>query len=633
MVRSQGALVRGTRNVSIYRWLNGLTVVPTVVGLLRSGLLQALGSAPACTLPLSQMASLCPSARTGAVCAMFRTLALQGWAGLAGRDSDTVVHLTPAGQAVLRLAIRHADVLSHVVAYTSTTSMFRRLLRKPCDAQEGWLADFAVIMEMGHRNWDIAAHEAPDDQVHVIEHLIAYLDGLILCPLIVALGMPDFELSNGRLIELSPAIADLEQRALRPIPGCERGLELAAQFLNLHGLVNAANAQSPGQLSDAGVAVLSEAANFGVPVSYQGVYSQPERILMPIERSSATVDEHVDRIINIWGSGNSTVLKRFRHDVHADVLSEIFDALPLEQQPIGIADMGAGSGHPLREMVDFVLHHTRRGRHLEQFPLVVVGADYSPAACSRLRETLSDLNQLPGVTALTIQADVGDPDTFDQRIRASGIVTRAGTMEAPRAVTAQDFLHTHMFLLHDRELHVSSSAKSRDIIDAHATSANRFAVEDALAQVAAPADHSDSAVTDVVLDAFSTCASLNGVLIPGATIAADLIALLDKWRPYLGFGLVLLEPHVPRLERCVKASPDEVARDAQSEVDPGPAVWGIHFASNQFLMPRVEQELAIVLAGFSPAYMRSTATEGVSATWWVASDKVYVDADTVWSSQ
>lgn len=243
-------------------------------------------------------------------------------------------------------------------------------------------------------------------------------------------------------------------------------------------------------------------------------------------------------------------------------------------------------GEPLREIAELVLTRTRRGRYLAEHPLYLVGADISPESCAQTRRALADLDGRSGVRTAVLEADVADPDRLEQDVR-----------RWDPAVGLADLLHTQMFLLHDRELRRLDAAV--DVVDP-------LAVEDALTRLG-----------EAGLDAaFTVDQASSGRLVPAVSAAADLSALMRRWRPYLPHGLLMVEAHVPRLTDL-----DDAAIEAG--VDPAPAVWGVHAASGQYLMPHLEHELAMAVAGLAPVFSAVTGTSGVSAAHWVDSRTLY----------
>lgn len=392
---------------------------------------------------------------------------------------------------------------------------------------------------------------------------VDHLDGVVACPLLVR-------------------VARRDTAGLPPDP------ELLP-VLRALGHVDAA-----GTPTAVGAEQRRLAANLGVVVSYVATLADLDQVVFGTDARSSRHDDNVLREVNIWGSSQSTVLTAMRTDLLDRALRPVFDDPDLDAQPRGIADIGCGSGEPLAAAIELVVRDTLRGRHLDTYPLHAVGADISPTACAQAAATLADRVAVPGVVATVLVADVGDPDRF------------AADLWADAGVDLADLIHTQMFLLHDRELADLDPDAAAARLDRAAEACRSDLLHDMLLRFGncGPA---------TAADRFTTPHTVAGTVVAPVVGAADLVELVQRWTPYLRHGLLLVEAHVP--------VPDGGA--VRGDVDPAPAVWGVHVASEQFLMPYLEHELAMVLAGLAPTSSVSTATQGVSAAHWIVADRVY----------
>ena len=73
-------------------------------------------------------------------------------------------------------------------------------------------------------------------------------------------------------------------------------------------------------------------------------------------------ETHVDRTMNVWGSGgaHSTYFNKID-----EIICNIFNQ-PLSKQPIGISDMGCGDGTLLKHLYNIVKNKTLRGKNLKR---------------------------------------------------------------------------------------------------------------------------------------------------------------------------------------------------------------------------------------------------------------------------
>lgn len=147
------------------------------------------------------------------------------------------------------------------------------------------------------------------------------------------------------------------------------------------------------------------------------------------QRDDEGHENHLDRLLNVQASG-------FQHERYfkdcQSIIVEIFNQLPIENQPDYIADMGCGDGTLLKRVYQLIQTKTKRGEQLNEHPLVLIGADYNQKALLATAATLA------AIPHKTIQADIGNPARFLQDLRASGIENTG------------KILHIRSFLDHDR---------------------------------------------------------------------------------------------------------------------------------------------------------------------------------------
>jgi SAM-dependent methyltransferase len=156
-----------------------------------------------------------------------------------------------------------------------------------------------------------------------------------------------------------------------------------------------------------------------------------------------------------------------------------------------VLDSGCGDGAWLAHIHAFVRDTTLRGRHLDEHPLRMVGADGDEEARTRARLTLA----AAGADALVVSGDGADPEALRDELAAHGL---------PIA----DALHVHAFVDHDRP---------------------RAAVTETAQQ-----------------PAMSSGAYLDGTgrALDPADVEAALAAHFARWAPHVArHGLVVLEAH------------------------------------------------------------------------------------------
>ncbi|WP_028934506.1 class I SAM-dependent methyltransferase [Pseudonocardia spinosispora] len=542
------------------RYLNGFVLVPTLQVLGSRGVLDTMRDGPVDLAGLLRAAGVDGAA--GGLLGALRTLALRGWVRLTttGAPHEVTATLTAPGQDIL-LAWRAAEpaVAPALGLLTATVPA----LADPSAPIGPELDDLLTsVTDAIGRRWGIRPGTGPSGWAD-------HLDGVVACPVLVR-------------------VARRAAEGLPPDP------ELVPVLRALGHLDEA------GEPTPVGVEQRELAANLGVVVSYVATIADLDRVVFGGGSRSSRDDDNVLREVNIWGSSQNTALTALRTELLRGVLLPVFDDPDLAAQPRGIADIGCGSGEPLSSAVELVVRETLRGRHLGTHPLHAVGADISPAACARARATLDERAAHPGVVTTVLQADVVDPDRFAADLRTAADVELG------------DLIHTQMFLLHDRELADADPVAAVAGLERARLRCHPDLLHDMLARFG------DDASRVALPDRFTTAHAVQGRTIPAVVGAADLVGLVQRWAPYLGHGLVLVEAHAP--------VPDASATGAaRGDVDPAPAVWGVHAASEQFLMPYLEHELAMVLAGLAPTYSVTTGTQGVSAAHWILADRVYTE--------
>ena len=168
------------------------------------------------------------------------------------------------------------------------------------------------------------------------------------------------------------------------------------------------------QFTETGLFFARRAAAYGVTVSYLPMFSQLEDLLYGSpskirEIKDGEDEKHVDREMNVWGSGGA-------HTTYFKVIDEfIMDIFnrPLEEQPKGILDMGCGNGALLQHLYEVIERYTLRGRHLDDYPLFLVGADYNQAALKVTRANLIKND----IWAKVIWGDIGDPARLSEDLK------------------------------------------------------------------------------------------------------------------------------------------------------------------------------------------------------------------------
>jgi hypothetical protein len=247
------------------------------------------------------------------------------------------------------------------------------------------------------------------------------------------------------------------------------------------------------QFTEKGLFFAKRATAYGVTVSYLPTFSKMDELLFGNPNTLRIVAEgedeiHVDREMNVWGSGGA-------HDTYFKVVDEIIIQLfnlPIEDQPKGILDMGCGNGAFLEHIYNVIERQTLRGKMLYDHPLFLVGADYNQAALKVTRANLIKAD----IWAKVIWGDIGQPNLL------------AGDLLENYNIDLKDLLNVRTFLDHNRIWEMPKQV-----------------IKDRVSQSTGAFAH-------------------RGMRIRNNLVEDNLLEHFNKWSPYVKkFGLLMIELH------------------------------------------------------------------------------------------
>jgi len=409
------------------------------------------------SLTIYEMAQL-TSGNPGYLHVAMRCLAQQGWLARTGTPGTaaliySVTELGRAVGAIFPLYCRLARFLRRHLPFE------RSLLANP-DA--GSLGELSALVDEASKGWSLPPElrEAIDLQSH--------LDGNLAVPIMLALW------SMGAL---APSAA----------PSAEReGMSHVMRFLQYLGWFD-------GTWTDEGRIASDHALHYGMVGSYSPMLVQLPTLLFGKRDHRTHVvgqeESHVDRRMNVLAS--SAAHRRYFVDAD-DIFADIFNREPISEQPDFIADNGCGDGSWLKHIYELIAQRTRRGKHLSEHPLLMVGVDYNDVALEIARKTLRDAS----IPSKLLFGDVTDPDRFAKDLLEQGLDIRRG-------------LHIRAFIDHNRRYQPPPDG------------------------VATLADRSSGAYVDEA-----------GEPISNHLLEQELVVFLRRWAPYVArHGMVVLEAH------------------------------------------------------------------------------------------
>ena len=240
-----------------------------------------------------------------------------------------------------------------------------------------------------------------------------------------------------------------------------------------------------------GFFILKRVTSYGVTVSYLPTYKNIKNLLFGnykiLWNEPGTIEKHVDRSMNVWGSGgaHNTYFKKIDK-----IIIDLFN-LPIKDQPKGFIDIGCGNGKLIEHIFDLIYYKTKRGKVLEEFPLFIVGSDFNYKALDATNETIKKAD----IWAKTAFGDISNPDSLARRLKKE------------YKINLEDLLNIRSFLDHNRIFTIPKET--------------------------------------IIQKSFSTGAFVaKGEKIDNSTLQQNLKEHFEKWYPYLiKYGLLIVELH------------------------------------------------------------------------------------------
>ena len=449
----------------LFLYIDGIALVPAISFLYKHDILSKIDLEDGIEVEaLSQQIS----ANSGYLAVLLRMLASQGYVEYkAGEDNARYISRNKATQE-LRLIAKKFSRFDNLLDISININEY---LFKSKSASYGIIFDtilsnYKELMEM-----DISS---PNNY-----RAAKNIEGYILAPIMVAMTM------NG------PWDRDIKRFNPDTFSGNIHLFQKIIAFLEIVGFISKDDTEY--SFTDTGLFYVKRASAFGVTVSYlqtfsminELVFGDPKKIWI---KTDDGLESHVDRYMNVWGSGGAHRIYFKKID---EIVEEIFNK-PIDEQPAGIADMGCGDGTFLIHLYDLVTKSTERGKHLEQFPLHIVGADFNKAAREASRKNLEDRC----IEHIVIDADISKPNEY------------ASNLKKLTGLRLSDMLNVRSFIDHNRVY----SPPAEDITVSATRSSGTFCYR--------------------------------GRLIPNDELLQNLVEHFDSWRPFVGkFGLLALELH------------------------------------------------------------------------------------------
>lgn len=396
----------------LFRHLDGLVTAPTAYVLYEKGVLDEI-----LKLEKVRLSALTDKfdANEGYLNVALRVLCSQGWLTYELDHSNNQV--TYSANDNSKIAFEYCELYKDVVLLLRKSGNYHpRIFNKEI------FLDLEAIFQKFQNNFGIEFSN--DDKVLSIQkQILKHLEGILIAPSIVALGM------NGMFHKY------FMEASFRPEEFHKDGnsFDSLLDFFAYLGWYKKRNGTYT--FTDKGLFFARRASAYGVTVSYQNTFRHLDELLFGNPNKLWEVPKgqseiHVDRTMNVWGSGGA-------HKAYFKKIDEIIIDLfnkPIHQQPKGIVDMGCGNGAYLEHLFEVIEQRTLRGTMLEEYPLFLVGADYNEAALKVTRANLINAD----IWAKVIWGDIGRPDLL------------ADDLKNNYNIDLKDLLNVRTFLDHNR---------------------------------------------------------------------------------------------------------------------------------------------------------------------------------------
>jgi hypothetical protein len=449
----------------IFRNLDGIAVAPTIIALEQKGVTKEFLDRK--KLLLSNIVQQ-TNANEGYLNVALRLLSSQGWLTIVSANGDIEYEITSAGQSVFK----SLSVYNGVLDFLPEALDFSESLKSGFSTQT--IEILEDVISLKGQGWKLDYYDLTPE---IKEQIEAHLEGILVGPFMTGLGM------QGQIAKMlqSGSLDESDfQEEFAPI--------LKALWVKMGWLTSQNN-----ELTTKGTFMLKRAAAYGVTVSYFQTFTWVKDLIYGKanklwDRGVKDPEIHVDRTMNVWGSGGAhgTYFK-----VIDEIVREIFNR-PIEQQPRGITDIGCGNGAFLEHLFNLIYNETERGKVMEDHHLLVLGSDFNEEALEVTRENLTRAE----IEHYTMWGDIGDPDKL-----AEDLLKEHG-------VKLGDMLNVRSFLDHNR---VFAPCKD-DFSNRMGTSTGSF--------------------------------SFRGRRISNAEIEQNLFEHFQRWTPYVErFGLLVIELH------------------------------------------------------------------------------------------
>ncbi len=395
----------------LFRHLDGIAIAPVAYQFYKKGITKELISSKNTTLKKLNKSS---QANDGYLNVALRMLASQGWLDYQSDNFKDEVFIQINSKSEIAFSLFEKYQIA--VEFLEVSRNFHPRKSNP--------ADFYKIQKIIDEFQKPFFNTNENTEISSVQNQITkHIEGALVGPLTVTLAMNGF--FHKYFMEASFKADEYHEDP-------ESFSKILDFYTHLEWFTKKENTY---RFTEKGLFFAKRASAYGVTVSYIPTFNNIEDLLFgdfsSLRNTSKNKAEiHVDRVMNVWGSGGAHTTYFRQIDT---IVIEIFNK-PIEEQPKGILDMGCGNGAFLIHLFDVIEQRTLRGSLLEDYPLFLVGVDYNKEALKVTRANLVNAD----IWAKVIWGDIGKPEQLEKDIFED------------YAIHLNDLLNVRTFLDHNR---------------------------------------------------------------------------------------------------------------------------------------------------------------------------------------